>query len=98
MFVAFVTDKFYICNINLNYLQMKINVNFTKVIAVLMLTFFSVQLFASNELPLDLNDQSLWAGVALVVSELASLISKKYTGIIQGLFLVARSIFASKKK
>lgn len=77
---------------------MKINVNFTKVIAVLMLTFFSVQLFASNELPLDLNDQSLWAGVALVVSELASLISKKYTGIIQGLFLVARSIFASKKK
>lgn len=77
---------------------MRIKINFTKVIAVLTLTFFSVKLFANNTSPLGFEDETLWAGVALVVSELASLISKKYTGIIQGMFLVVKSLFASKKK
>lgn len=63
-----------------------------------MLTFFSVQLFANNTFPVGMEDQTLWTGIALVVSELASLISKKYTGIIQGVFLVVKSLFASKKK
>lgn len=77
---------------------MKIKINFTKVMAFLMLTFFSVQLFANNTFPVGMEDQTLWTGIALVVSELASLISKKYTGIIQGVFLVVKSLFASKKK
>lgn len=77
---------------------MKIRINFTKVIAIMVLTFFSVQLFASNQLPIDVSDQTFWTGVALVVSEIASLMSKKYTGIVQGLFMVVKSLFASKKK
>lgn len=77
---------------------MKIKINFTKVVSFMVLTFFSVQLFASDQSSINFNDQGLWTGIALVVSEIASLMSKKYTGIVQGLFMVVKSLFASKKK
>lgn len=77
-------------------MKIKVNVLFL----VLFIAFLSITVNAfCDEAGINVtsSDETLWAGIALVVSEIAALVSKKYTGIVQGIFLLVKGIFTKKK-
>lgn len=77
---------------------MRVKVNFLKTVFALMMVLMVLNVCAANTNAGEEVGLEIWAAIGLVVSEVASLVSKKYTGIVQGLFLVVKSIFAGKKK
>ena len=78
--------------------QMKIKINVLFVAICIAFLSISVNAFCNNAVTnVTESSETLWAGLALLVSEIASLVSRKYTGIIQGTFLLLKGIFTKKK-
>lgn len=77
---------------------MKIKINVLFLLICVAFFLISVNAFC-NDMVTNVTESSeaLWAGIALIISEVASLVSKKYTGIIQGAFLLIKGIFTKKK-
>lgn len=79
-----------------NQMKIKINVLFLAICVAFL--SISVNAFCNENITnVSSSDETLWAGIALIVSEVAALVSKKYTGIIQGAFLLIKGIFTKKK-
>lgn len=77
-------------------MKLKINILNFLLVFVAVLLFFPPSISAAGQSQLPVEPDT-WALVGLLISEIAAIVSKKYTGIIQGLFLLTRSIFSKKK-
>ena len=76
---------------------MTIKINLTKTLLLFTLVMLSLKIFAGTGNQDVMPSPDNWALVGLIISEIASLVSKKYSGIIQGAFMLIHSIFAKKK-
>lgn len=77
---------------------MRVRINVLFLVICMAFLSITVNAFCNNSVTnVTESNETLWAGLALLVSEIASLVSKRYTGIIQGTFLLLRGIFTKKK-